>query len=243
MGELSDFAHREMVKDKVSGEEVPYLEAKKDAMKRLRQEKRWPDFCKLRSEYKKKQHLDDDEAFYKALSYFPPLLDPQPEIPEVLSKKGKTKQEREWKQKHGEQLEKKMERKMAKLEKEREAERESYAARKAEQELEALARRSEEATFAGDFEWAYRNIGNKGVKAKDAPSGGAWFMLEYGREARAKFMEMALRFFSKSGKEAETEKVIRDDGREKLAIVDKLLQFQGGETPRPAWERGRDTTG
>jgi hypothetical protein len=243
MGELSDLGYREDVKSKVAGEDVPPLESMADAMKRLRTEKRWKEFCSLRSDYKNKEGLSAEESFYRALGYFPPILQPQPELPEVLSKTASTQQERDWKKKHEAQLQAKLEKKLAKVEKERQAQSESHAAVRAEQELEALAVRSKEATFAGDFEWAYQNIGNSSVEAKDAPSGGAWFMLEYGREARAKFMEMALRFFSRAGREATEDRVIIDDHREKLAVCDKLLQFQGGEAPRPAWERGRDSLG
>ena len=241
MGELSDLGYGEDVKDKLAGEDVRPLESMSDAMKRLRSEKRWKEFCSLRSDYKNKEKFSSEESFYKALGYFPPILQPQPELPEVLSKSAASQQERDWKKKHESQLKAKVEKSLAKVEKERKEQSESHAAVRAERELEALAARSKEATFSGDFEWAYQNIGNSSVEAKDAPSGGAWFMLEYGREARAKFMEMALRFFSRAGREATEDRVIIDDHREKLAVCDKLLQFQGGAAPRPSWERGRDS--
>ena len=76
------------------------------AMKRLRREKRWKEFCKLRADYKRKHHLEAEEAFYKALSFFPPLLLPQPDKPEVLSNRQVTEQERTWKKKHEEQIKK-----------------------------------------------------------------------------------------------------------------------------------------
>ena len=219
--------------DKVAGEDVPPLETMAQAMKRLRREKRWPEFCKLHSDYKNKHHLESEESFYKALAFFPPILMPQPEKPEVVSARQSTAQERDWKKKHSDQLNRKAQKTVEKMEKDRLETEQSVATQRAEAELEALAKRSADSTFAEDFEWAYRNIGNSSVKATDAPSGGAWFMLEYGREARAKFMEMALRFFSKAGKEADSEKVFQDDLTERLAGCDKLLQFQGGRTDSP----------
>ena len=226
--------------DKAAGKDVPPLEPMAQAMKRLRREKRWKEFCKLRADYKRKHHLEAEEAFYKALSFFPPLLLPQPDKPEVLSNRQVTEQERTWKKKHEEQIERKVRKKLDKAEKERKATEEGVAAQKAAAELEALAERSSDSSFAADFEWAYENIGNSSVKASDAPSGGAWFMLEYGREARAKFVDMALRYFSKAGKEADETRIFADDHRKKLAVCDKLLAFQGGVAPRPAWERRPD---
>ena len=208
--------------DKAAGKDVPPLETMAQAMKRLRREKRWKEFCKLRADYKRKHHLEAEEAFYKALSFFPPLLLPQPDKPEVLSNRQVTEQERTWKKKHEEQLERKVRKKLDKVEDERRATEEGVAAQKAAAELEALAERSSESSFAADFEWAYENIGNSSVKAADAPSGGAWFM--------------APRYFSRAGKEADETKVFADDHRKKLAVCDKLLTFQGGVAPRPAWE-------
>ena len=104
--------------DKAAGKDVPPLETMAQAMKRLRREKRWKEFCKLRADYKRKHHLEAEEAFYKALSFFPPLLLPQPDKPEVLSNRQVTEQERTWKKKHEEQLERKVRKKLDKAEKE-----------------------------------------------------------------------------------------------------------------------------
>jgi hypothetical protein len=91
-------------------------------------------------------------------------------------------------------------------------------------ELEELADTREGGSdFATDFEWAYRNITNAKVTPTDAPSGGAWFLLTYGRNAKAKFCELALRFFTKTGRENNEEKRIEDDRRERLAVIDRLL--------------------
>ena len=39
--------------DKAAGKDVPPLETMAQAMKRLRREKRWKEFCKLRADYKR----------------------------------------------------------------------------------------------------------------------------------------------------------------------------------------------
>lgn len=56
---------------------------------------------------------------------------------------------------------------------------------------------------AGDVEWAYKNLNNKQVRADQAPSAGAWNMLQYGRQVRHKFLELVAKYDSQIQKEKE----------------------------------------
>ena len=82
--------------------------------------------------------------------------------------------------------------------------------------LESLGKRS---NFKQDFMWAYAHIGNDNVQETDAPNTSAWFLREFGRHARVKFLEMALRVFAKKDEKTDKKRAFKDDGRTQFKRV------------------------
>lgn len=51
---------------------------------------------------------------------------------------------------------------------------------------------------SGDIAWAYEHLGDEKVRADQSPSAGAWSMLQYGRQARHKFIDLVSRYHTHS---------------------------------------------
>lgn len=91
-----------------------------------------------------------------------------------------------------------------------------------EKDVDLLAKRSGSSNFDADFAWAYQNIGNEKVKAKDAPTQAAYFIWEYGREARKAFLDVALKYFTQKNKPDAEKKRFEDDQRRQMSILAKF---------------------
>jgi hypothetical protein len=85
-----------------------------------------------------------------------------------------------------------------------------------------LANKSESLDFFRDLEWAYNNLGNKGLRPEEAPSGSAWHMLEYGRSARSEFMKQVMNYFMKKEKEKEDHQALQDDHKKQMRFITTL---------------------
>lgn len=77
-----------------------------------------------------------------------------------------------------------------------------------------------------DFQWVFYNLANREtLKREDAPSDGAWYLLEAvngDKDLKRDFLrQMAQRFLSL--KDAEREQRYRDDGRETMTVINDLL--------------------
>tara|TARA_R110000824_G_scaffold6238_1_gene28873 strand:+ start:1032 stop:1691 length:660 start_codon:yes stop_codon:yes gene_type:complete len=208
-------------------------ESKAQAWRRLESEGRWKDFREKCKEFKK-QSKTRDEAFFMALPFFPPLGETPAQEEGVFEGTHFMSQdddddddddddeEGESEDAEGEEVVETTGEPMASCDPV--LDRDPEVVDRDLDELEELVGTREGGSdFATDFEWAYRNITNAKVTPTDAPSGGAWFLLTYGRNAKAKFCELALRFFTKTGRENNEEKRIEDDRRERLAVIDRLL--------------------
>ena len=203
-------------------------ESKAQAWRRLEAEGRWKEFREKCKEFKK-QSKNRDEAFFLALPFFPPLGEEIPAEEGVFSGSRFERDADDEEEEDGDEEDAEGE-EGVELAGEPMAssdpvlERESGVVDRDLDELEELVNTREgDSDFSTDFEWAYRNITNANVTPSAAPSGGAWFLLTYGRNAKAKFCELALRFFTKTGKETSEEKKIEDDKRERLAVIERLL--------------------
>lgn len=204
-------------------------ESKAQAWRRLESEGRWKEFREKCKEFKKESKTRD-EAFFMALPFFPPMGEtPKQEEGLFEGTRFMSQDDEDDEDEEGESEDAEGE-EVVETAGEPTAscdpvlDRESEVVDRDLDELEELADTREGGSdFATDFEWAYRNITNAKVTPTDAPSGGAWFLLTYGRNAKAKFCELALRFFTKTGRENNEEKRIEDDRRERLAVIDRLL--------------------
>jgi hypothetical protein len=204
-------------------------ESKAQAWRRLESEGRWKEFREKCKEFKKESKTRD-EAFFMALPFFPPMGEtPKQEEGLFEGTRFMSQDDEDDEHEEGESEDAEGE-EVVETAGEPTAscdpvlDRESEVVDRDLDELEELADTREGGSdFATDFEWAYRNITNAKVTPTDAPSGGAWFLLTYGRNAKAKFCELALRFFTKTGRENNEEKRIEDDRRERLAVIDRLL--------------------
>lgn len=204
-------------------------ESKAQAWRRLEAEGRWGEFREKCKEFKK-QSKNRDEAFFMALPFFPPLGETPAQEEGVFEgthfmsqdDEDDEDEEGESEEAEGEEAVETTGEPTASCDPV--LDREPEVVDRDLDELEELVSTREGGSdFATDFEWAYRNITNADVTPSDAPSGGAWFLLTYGRNAKAKFCELALRFFTKTGRENNEEKRIEDDRRERLAVIERLL--------------------
>lgn len=77
---------------------------------------------------------------------------------------------------------------------------------------------------ARDVEWAYNNLNDQRVRADQAPSGGAWSMLLYAREARHKFLELVAKYDVQKQKQDEKESIaFLADAADHTKAIEKLL--------------------
>ena len=93
-----------------------------------------------------------------------------------------------------------------------------------EASFQILAAKESSLDFFRDLEWAYNGLGNKALKPEDAPSGSAWYMLEYGRSARAEFMKQVMGYFLKKEKEKEDQQALKDDHRKQMRFIETLSE-------------------
>ena len=93
------------------------------------------------------------------------------------------------------------------------------------EDIEVLTVESGSVDFEKDFEWAYANIGNRGIQVEDAPSSAAHFLWDYYRSTKAKFVETAAKLHAAKSKTAsDDDKVMHDDQRKQFALLDALLE-------------------
>jgi hypothetical protein len=78
-----------------------------------------------------------------------------------------------------------------------------------------------------DTLWAYEHLANRSIKASDAPSCGAWALLEWAREYRNRFFEQVLPK-AMLNKPPEEEENIRHEKRRIEEIERILKQFEEG---------------
>lgn len=77
---------------------------------------------------------------------------------------------------------------------------------------------------ARDVEWAYEHLRDQRARADQAPSGGAWSMLQYAREARHKFLELVAKYDAQRKKEQEKEaEEFTADAADHSKMYNKLL--------------------
>lgn len=95
-----------------------------------------------------------------------------------------------------------------------------------DEEIDMLALESGSGDFMRDFRWAYDNLHRDKIGPGEAPSGPALFLWKYGKEAKAKFLDVAIKLFSKKDKGEEEEQKFVDDKRKQFALIDALLEPQ-----------------
>lgn len=83
------------------------------------------------------------------------------------------------------------------------------------------------ADFGPDIEWAYNNLGNVKITPLDAPSGTAWHILQYGREARAAFLKFCMDYFMKQKAKDAEDQERRDDERRQMGFLEALKSVRG----------------
>ena len=77
---------------------------------------------------------------------------------------------------------------------------------------------------ARDIAWAYDHLRDRRVRADQAPSGGAWSMLEYAQQVPHKFVELVARYDAQQKKhEVKTNEDFIADADEQIKEIDKLL--------------------
>jgi len=174
----------------------------------------------LRDEFKEKQEKEQAEKNKKLAAK-----------EKIAEDREKAKEEREAAKaaqeaarREQEEAEAEAERK-ARAEAEAENEKESKEEARIAAQIEELGQEVGEADFSRDFEWAYNQFENKKIEPADAPSVGAWGMLQFCRGNRAKFMDAALKYFDKKSKDDSEDDAIRtDDLRQKFAVIDRLVR-------------------
>jgi hypothetical protein len=76
---------------------------------------------------------------------------------------------------------------------------------------------------ARDVEWAYEHIGDEKIRADQAPSGGAWSMLEYGRSARHKFLELMTKYDLSAKRDDDESETFQADASDHIDAIQKLM--------------------
>lgn len=92
-----------------------------------------------------------------------------------------------------------------------------------DKELKELERRAKSVSFAADCDWAWQNLGNRGVRQKDAPNDSAWWLLKYGREEKKAFTELMLRLEGSKNKTVQEKKKLEDDRRRNMEVFAKFV--------------------
>lgn len=88
--------------------------------------------------------------------------------------------------------------------------------------FQKLAEKESPMDFFRDLEWAYDNLGNLTAMPEDAPSGSAWYMVTYGRSARAEFMKQVMNYFIKREKDKADQEAMKDDHKKQMRFIDSL---------------------
>lgn len=92
-----------------------------------------------------------------------------------------------------------------------------------EEQLQALAEQGVEMDFDRDWEWAYHNHSLISVMPRDAPSPGAWKVLEYARNQPVKFMEKTLGWAEKRRKDDSASAKFQDeDQRSQFKMIERM---------------------
>ena len=78
---------------------------------------------------------------------------------------------------------------------------------------------------AGDIAWAYEHLGDEKVRADQSPSAGAWSMLQYGRQARHKFLELVTKYDQSAKGDDDEDKELRADADAHINAIQKLLSI------------------
>ena len=94
-------------------------------------------------------------------------------------------------------------------------------------ELDELADASDdtELDLAADIQWVYRHLGDRKARPADAPSSGAWHLLQWARANKAKFFDRAMKvLMAKSAPAAESEpqRHVRQRSEEAQRRIDSL---------------------
>ncbi len=79
---------------------------------------------------------------------------------------------------------------------------------------------------ARDVEWAYEHLRDQQARADKAPSGGAWSMLQYAREARHKFLELVSKYDAqKQKKQDDDADTFQADAADHTKAIRKLRKI------------------
>ena len=81
-----------------------------------------------------------------------------------------------------------------------------------------------EGNLRGDFEWVYANIGVDGIEASDAPSSGAWGLLEFARSDRKSFYQSWMSMVSKQIDVDEVMEGFRQDASRSVDEISEMLR-------------------
>ena len=82
-------------------------------------------------------------------------------------------------------------------------------------------------SFDEDISWVYSNLGNRKLKAADAPSGGARTLMEFAKE----FLTMMFKHSGMPNSESEQKKIFRDDKHRTLGYLDEFIEDEFGRKP------------
>ena len=78
---------------------------------------------------------------------------------------------------------------------------------------------------ARDVAWAYEYLNDQKIRADQAPSGGAWSMLEYGRSARHKFLELVTKYDHSAKDDDDEAQAFLDDAADHTKAIEKLMKI------------------
>lgn len=92
-----------------------------------------------------------------------------------------------------------------------------------EQEEDPIHIPATDMDVAGDIAWTYGHIGDEKVRADQAPSAGAWSMLQFGREARHKFLELVTKYDQSAKGDDVEAKEFQADADAHINAIQKLL--------------------
>lgn len=86
-------------------------------------------------------------------------------------------------------------------------------------QIAELAKRSSDHSIAEDLRWVYLNHANQGVQPREAPSAGAWAMLQTARADRKFFQNVIVKMMRQ---EDSKDGAPRDDARKQFELVEKF---------------------
>ncbi len=181
-------------------------ESKIELTERLRREGRWSEASQFKDETLKKLRSDGmtradaaEEAWQRMAAQYPPLAnigESAPEVPDATAGEPWPAQ------------------------RPRSTEHEEH-----DIDIDALLDRigdGRPSDLVRDTLWAYENLANRRIKASDAPSFGAWSLLEWARQYRNRFFEQVLPKAMLS-KPPEDEENIREE-KKSIAEIERVLK-------------------